>query len=137
MRVKAEYSFWKYELRCKVTFYDDRIEYTWDFFGLGVERGRRSFLRNELSPNVGEAVGLYHRSAKGKLFFWVCLLITLAIHWSAPKPYIYLEYLFLAALVGNVSKSFYYIIRNSWITLYCKDGSLAISVLVSGWSEAE
>jgi hypothetical protein len=137
MSPRAEYAFWKYELHCRVAFYDDRLEYTWDTFGLGVEHGKRTFGRHELSPNVAEAVGLYNRSIKGKLFFWACLLIALAIHWSAPKPYIYIEYLFFAALVGNVGRTFYYIIRRSWILIYSNDGSQAVSVLVSGWTKAE
>jgi hypothetical protein len=49
---------------CSVEPLDDRLEYAWDDYGLGVDKGKKSFLRQELARTLSEYSG--SRGMNGK-----------------------------------------------------------------------
>jgi len=135
--VRRTFKFRKMELLCQLEFFDDRMDYIWDTFGWGIERGKRSTHRQELSPDLAESIGSLSLSIPAKLFLFGCILMVILIHLLLEPPWVYIEYIFLASIVLHVAHVVLLIRDREWINVFRNDGALAVSVQVATWSVNE
>ena len=124
--------------RCTLEFSDDQVKYSWDEWGLAVQKGSRIFVREQLSPHLSESSSMGARAKGPLLTAGGYLVLAMFSYVLLPVPWRYVVWLFLAlfalAAYTGVSRFFR---RAQWITIVRKDGASAVTIDVTHWPPEE
>jgi hypothetical protein len=119
---------------CSVDFHHDRVEQTWDFLGLGIDRGKRPFMWQDLSSNLGSAVGRGKDPTKQLRIAGAGFILSVVLYHTLPRSVLILAYVVAGWSLVGFALSLRYFKSREWIQIFNNDGSLAMSLPVSNWS---
>ncbi|HTB81289.1 MAG TPA: hypothetical protein VK717_10430 [Opitutaceae bacterium] len=139
MSGSRKFTFRNLEWACSIEFFPDRVEYSWDFWGLGVDKGKRAALRQELTPTLTETTGRVYRAQAMQAHRWAigCLILAMFSYVLLPPPWRNSTYLFLAAFAVQAYRGFNCLRKGHWIQIFRRDGKSMVSVQVTKWTERE
>jgi hypothetical protein len=120
---------------CEAEFFEDRLEYSWDSYGLGVEKGKKVFLVNELSGSLDEGTGSYGSNMSRLPGVYLVLAM---FSWALlPRPWRYSTYVFLVMFVYSAILAISRLKKRAWMRIKRINGDTAFSVQVTSWPETE
>jgi hypothetical protein len=123
---------------CSIEFFSDRIEYTWDAWGLGKDTGKKVIQRQELVPELSEATsGAGSLAMKEFRFAGIYLILAMFSYVLLPTPWRYSTYLFLLAFAVLAYRGVKVFGRKHWIRISRKNGSLAVGIQATKWTDEE
>ena len=139
MNESRKFTFRNLEWNCSVEFFSDRMEYSWDHWGLGVNKEKRVALRQELASHLTETTGRVYRSMGLQAHRWAIGFLILAMfsHALLPLPWRNSTYLFLVASALQVYRGINRLRKGHWIQIFRSDGKSMVSVQVTKWTGEE
>jgi hypothetical protein len=136
MSESRKFSFRNLKWRCSLEFASDRIDYSWDEWGLGVEKGKKIIMRDQLSPHLAEA-NSFGRFRWPLLTASGYLILAMFAYALLPMPWRHATWLFLALFVLSAFTAIRRMRKSQWISILEKNGRSAVGVNVTGWSDNE
>jgi hypothetical protein len=104
-RKEEPYLFRNKEWHCAVQLFEDRIGYSWDAFGFGVDKGKTVLVRSELAQVLGEYSGATPLIAKFGRLPGIYLVLALFAYVCMPSPWRYSTFVFLAFFIISAFKA--------------------------------
>ena len=120
-----------------VEFFPDRIEYGWDKFGKGFEKGNKIVLREELSPYLTDAVGSNAGYKKSFQYSLGYLALAILAYEFLPSPWRYLSCFFMLLFIYLLYDFISRFRSQQWIQINRKNGVQVVSVQATIWTETE
>jgi hypothetical protein len=123
--------------KCCIAFYHDRMEYVWDFAGIGIDKGRRSFSWQELAPDLGKSEGRAKDPTRQLRLAGCYFAVAILLFYYLPSVWRFVAYLALGWALFAAYCGVRFLRTRKWIQIFKTDGSLAVSVHISNWSAEE
>lgn len=138
MSTSRKFSYFNARWKCEAEFFADRLEYAWDKWGLGVQKGRSVIQHSELSPHLTDSSVMGLEATPPLLKAAIYGTIGIFAHALLPVPWRHIEYLFAVGFLGSVSLGLWRFFRKTeTINIQTKAGSPAVAVVVTKWSPEE
>jgi hypothetical protein len=125
------------EWHCSIRFSEDRIEYTWNAWGLDAETGKKAFVRSELGRTLGDYSGSSPLRASYGRLPGTYLVLAMFSYALLPLPWRYSTYVFLAFFAVSLVQVLRSLRRRDWIKINTSTGNVAVAVQVTKWSSDE
>ena len=132
-----EFRFRSFKWHCHVWFYPDRVESAWDEWGLGVQKGRRSVLKEKLQPILTESTTFGFR-ARGSFIRVAQFLAVAAGVWIfAPEEWRIWAWLPIALAVPPLVVGLRRVRKGAWLNLQTREGAVALALDVTDWTSED
>lgn len=137
MESLKHFRFRSFKWHCDVWFYEDRIESAWDEWGLGVQKGKKTVLKERLQPTITESstFGFKARGSFYRVTLFLC--VALAVWLFAPEQWRVWAWLPVALAVPPLVVAITRLRKKVWLNLQTKDGAVALALDTSGWTPSE
>ncbi len=124
---------------CSIEFFPDRLEYSWDYFGWGVDKQKKVTPRQELAPHLTEITGMASRSEGMKGLRWAAgyLILAMFSHALLPLPWRNSTYIFLLGFAVVAYGGVRRLQKGHWIQILRRDGKPTVSLQVRKWTDEE
>lgn len=138
MESTRKFSSQNLKWKCEAVFFDDRLEWSWDEWGLGVSKGKSVVLRDELSPHLTESSSMAVE-AKGPLLTGVgYMVLAIFSHVLLPTPWRHIEWLFVFGFLLAGGKGIFRLFRKTEsINIQLKNGNPVAAIIVTKWPSEE
>ena len=137
METARHFKFRSFKWRCDVWFHPDRVESTWDKWGLGVQKGSKTVLRDRLRPTLSETRTFGYK-ARGSFYrVGLLLLAALVIRLLAPEMWRTWAWLPVVLALPSLVVGIARLRKNAWLVLQTKEGAVALALDISAWPPAE
>jgi hypothetical protein len=131
------YLFRNRQWHCAIQFFQDRVEYSWDAWGLDAEKGKTVFLRAELAQTLGEYSGTTPVRGNFGRLPGIYLVLSIFSYVLLPMPWRSVTLLFVLFSGLSSYKAIKALQRNDWLVINTLNGKPAVSMKVTNWSEDE
>jgi hypothetical protein len=135
MPSERRFVFRNVDWTCSLEFFPDYLEYSWDNYGLGVEKGKKTFLRQELSFHLRQGTGRY--AYTGLRLPAIYLTLTIISYAWEPQPWRFSAYLFLILFLLSGYRFLFRLKKRNWIRIIKKNGDSAVDVQMTKWNREE
>ena len=134
MSEPRHFRFKTFKWHCDVWFHEDRIESAWDEWNLGVAKGKKTILRDQIQERLSEvdSVGFRAGGPLQAAVFYICA--TVAIHLFVPGNWARLAIIPLMLAVYSASVGLGRLRKIRWLNIQGKDGKTLLGLDTSSWS---
>jgi len=138
MSSTRKFSYFNIRWKCEVEFFADRLEYAWDKWGLGIEKGKSVVQHGELSPHLTDSSVMGLEATPPLLKAAIYGTIGIFAHALLPLPWRHIEYLFaLGFLLSALLGLWRFLRKTETINIQTKAGSPVVALVVTKWSLEE
>jgi hypothetical protein len=137
MSEPRRFRFKTFKWHCDVWFHDNRIESAWDEWGLGVSKGGKTVLKEQIQPHLSETKAFGFRAGTPLKRAVVSACVAAAIYFFAPGAWARWALLPLLAALYPAFIGIRRLQTTQWLNIQTKDGKVALALNVSTWNGAE
>jgi hypothetical protein len=132
-----EFRFRSFKWHWHVRFYPDRVESSWDDWGLGIQKGKRSVLKEKLQPILTESATFGFRARGSSIRVGQFLVVGAATWLFAPPAWRAWAWLPVVLAVLPLFVGLGRLRKGAWLNLQTRDGAVALALDVTDWKSEE
>ena len=137
MKPQKHFEFRSFKWHCSACFYADHVEHSWDEWGLGVRKGKRTVLKEQLQTTLGESNTFGYQATGSFIRVAQFVIVAAGIWLFVPDKWKVLMWLPIALAILPLVVGLRRLRKGHWLNLQTKEGYVAFGIDVSTWQPSE
>ena len=137
MEALKHFRFRTFKWHCDVWFFPGHIESAWDEWGLGVQKGKKTIVKEQLQAALSESRTFGYR-ARGSFYRVAQFAVAAAaVLLFAPQEWRMWGWLIAALGILPLMVAVSRLRKKKWLNVQTKDGTVALALDISDWQPEE